>query len=244
MSDVDYKVALDIYNGPLDLLLYLIKKNEVDIFDIPICEITEQYLEYLNLFEKLDINIAGEFLVMAATLMLIKSRMLLPKEELLRQEDEEDPRLALVRQLIEYKRFKDAAHELYDRAEFQSMKYVPSSFCESPGQDGDGELLKEVDLWDLIGAFKKILRETGIGLSQTIINDDIPIEVYIRNLLERLKGNKLVSFFELFKNQKDRINIIGTFLAILELTRTGRIVIEQNQLFGDIYVSRREDVAA
>lgn len=241
---MEYKVELDIYSGPLDLLLYLIKKNEVDIYDIPIATITEQYLKHLDLLRDLDINIAGEFLVVAATLMLIKSRMLLPKEEIADDEDEEDPRMALVRQLIEYKRFKDAAGELSERAELQAMKYPPSYEFKLASDNGDGEPLKEIDLWDLFSAFKKVLAETGAGLTQTIVRDDISIEVYTRDLLSRLRGEKYISFLELFKDNKDRISIIGTFLAVLELTRIGRIVIEQNQLFGDIYIRLTEKEAA
>ena len=244
MDQTDYKVQLDIYSGPVDLLLYLIKKSEVDIYDIPIAEITEQYCAYLDLFQNLDINIAGEFLVMAATLMLIKSRMLLPKEEL-EQEGEEDPRLALVQQLIEYKRFKEMACELSERAEVQMQKYPPSlAYEEASDGGGNGEMLEEVDLWDIVSAFKKILDETGANMAQIIIKDDMPLQVYRERLLGRLAGDKLVSFFGLFSKRKEKAELIGTFLAILELARAGMILIEQNQLFGDIYLRLAEKEAA
>ena len=241
---MDYRVDLEIYSGPLDLLLYLIKKNELDIYDIPIAKITEQYLSHLDLLRDLDITIAGEFLVTAATLMLIKSRMLLPKEEISLDEEEEDPRLTLVRQLMDYKRFKDAASDLYERGEEQAMKYPPAMRACVAQEDDDGRLLQEVDLWDLISAFKRVLAETGADISTTIIRDDIPIQVYIKRLLERLTEGKYLSFFDMFKEDGDRINIIGTFLAVLELTRMGRILVEQNQLFGDIYLRLWEKEAA
>jgi len=241
---VNYKVDLDVYSGPLDLLLYLIKKNEVDIYDIPIAAVTEQYLEYLNLLRDLDINVAGEFLVMAATLMLIKSRMLLPREVISVDEDEEDPRMALVRQLMQYKRFRDAASDLSDRAEVQAMKHPPAFEAEVPSDDGDGKLLEEVDLWDLFSAFKRVLEETGAGVVETIVRDEVPIEVYINNLLALLAPEKYVSLFEIFKETKDRSDVIGTFLAVLELVRLGRILIEQNRLFSDIYLRLVEREAA
>jgi len=244
LDQTDYKVQLDIYSGPLDLLLYLIKKNEIDIYDIPIAEITEQYCAYLDLFQKLDLNVAGEFLVMAATLMLIKSRMLLPKEEL-GAEEEEDPRLALVQQLMEYKRFKEAACELSERAELQMQKFAPSFRYEGTEDDnGNGEILKEVDLWDIVSAFKKVLDDTGAAFAETIIKDDIPIQMYCRRVLARLASGKLVSFFDLFSDKKEKGEFIGTFLAILELARAGEIIIEQNKLFGDIYLRLADKEAA
>jgi segregation and condensation protein A len=241
---VEYTVELDIYSGPLDLLLYLIKKDEVDIYDIPISRITEQYLEYIELLRTFDINIAGEFLVMAATLMLIKSRMLLPKEEISLEEEEEDPRAALVRQLIQYKRFKEVAGELGERAELQALKYPRIPETDVASEEEDGPPLAEVDLWDLLSAFKKVLQATGADITQTIVRDDIPIEAYMRNILGRLSAQEFVSFFDMFRNEKDRIAVVGSLLAILELVRRGRLVIEQNQLFGDIYLKLCEKEAA
>ena len=150
----------------------------------------------------------------------------------------------LVRQLLEYKRFKDAASDLYERGEEQAMKYPPAMRACVAQEDDDGRLLQEVDLWDLISAFKRVLAETGADISTTIIRDDIPIQVYIKRLLERLTEGKYLSFFDMFKEDGDRINIIGTFLAVLELTRMGRILVEQNQLFGDIYLRLWEKEAA
>ncbi|NQT19142.1 MAG: segregation/condensation protein A [Planctomycetes bacterium] len=238
-----YNVELDIYRGPLDLLLYLIRQTEVDICDIPIAEITGQYLAYIDLMREVNITIAGEFVLMAATLMEIKSKMILPREELgaLEGEDAEDPRTELVRQLIQYKRFKDAARALEDADEEQSKKFPRPPLdkealgINEPRQDED--IFGDVGLWDLLTAFSKVLRETTLDQPHTILDTDKPLRYFMAIVLDSLREQGKVRFTELFVDTKDRGQVIGVFLAILELIRLRRAKVQQPQQFGEIYIS-------
>jgi segregation and condensation protein A len=236
----DYKVNLDIYSGPLDLLLYLIEESEVDICDIPIAKIVEQYLSYLEVLKSLDLNVAGDFLVMASTLMEIKSRMLLPQSELPPEEAEEDPRLELVRQLIEYKRFKEAARDLAYQAAERAKRF--SRVGEIWEQDAKARPLdKEVSLWDLIKAFGEILRQTTISTTARVVYDDTPIEVHMEEILHRLRTVTSLSFFEFFRDGQDKARIIGIFLALLELIKQRKLKATQSAAFSDIAVSLRTE---
>ncbi len=230
----DYLVDLDTFRGPLDLLLYLVKRDEVDIRDIPIARLVEQFKEYLNVLELIDVERAGDFLVMASTLVEIKSRMLLPRpEESAGPED--DPRMELVKQLVQYKRFKDAAAVLEARAEEQSQRLprqpvaLPASAAPPP--------LKPVELWDLVSAFGRLMRETLALQAQTIAIDETPLHVHMETILQRLREAKRLPFSALFTPPHTRGRLVGLFLAILELTKTRRIVPEQIDAFGDIWVS-------
>jgi len=234
----DYKVNLDIYSGPLDLLLYLIEESEVDIYDIPISRITEQYLVYLEVLQSLDLNVAGDFLVMASTLMEIKSRMLLPPSELPPEELEEDPRLELVRQLIEYKRFKEAARDLAAQAAERARRFARTGEIWEQ-EPKDKPLDKEVSLWDLIKAFGEILKQTTLATTARVVYDDTPVEVYMDEILHRLRAAAAVSFLEFFRGQMDKARIIGIFLAMLELIKQRKIKAEQAETFGDILIKLR-----
>lgn len=220
----DYKVALDVYNGPLDLLLFLIKRDELDIYDIPISRITEQYVAYVSLLKEIDPEAVGEFLVMAATLMEIKSRVLLPRPpaEEAEEEDLSDPRLTLVRQLLEYKKFKDAARGLERSALERSQRHERQpAMPEAPADAID---LESVDIWSLFEAFNRLLQQIGkTGAVHQVGVDDTPITLHaadIADALQRAGGQQ--RFDELFAG-RTRAEMIGLFLALLEMIRQRRI---------------------
>ena len=233
----EYRVNLDIYNGPLDLLLYLIRRDEVDIYDIPIARVTAQYVRYVDLLKELDANLAGEFLVMAATLMEIKTRMLLPAAPADQGEEAaelSDPRAELVRQLLEYKAFKDAAGELGDAAAEQAMRF-PRPHAPAPGT-GEVEL-EDVHVWNLVDAFAEVLK--GIGQAddkQEVIYDDTPIELHAADILDRLHRHGPVTFARIFEGRTARAEIVGLFMALLELVRVGKVLVGQDRNFGRIRV--------
>jgi len=232
----DYRVNLDVYNGPLDLLLYLIRREEVDIYDIPIARITEQYLGYVDMLGAMDPNLAGEFLVMAASLIEIKTRMLLPTAPIAEDEPgdlEIDPRAELVRQLLEYKAFKDAASDLRDAAEAQSQR-----FGRRPAQPDAAERevdLEDVQIWDLLDAFSNIIEAIGADKpAHQIIYDDTPIELHAEDILDRLGRDGPVTFRKIFEGRTERAQVLGLFLAILELVRIKKILARQDRNFGEI----------
>lgn len=232
----DYKVQLDSYSGPLDLLLYLIRRDEVDIYDIPIARVLDQYLQYVHVLEQLDPDAVGDFLVLAATLMEIKSRMLLPKPPPeVDDGDMLDPRSDLVRQLLAYKVFRDAAGELSERAEVQSRRF-PRPPLELP-QEGQHVEIEEVQIWDLLAAFNKLL--AAVGRQRTthdVIYDDTPITLHAADILDRLEREGPSLFFERIFEGRSRSEMIGLFLALLELIRQDRVRIEQEHAFGTISV--------
>jgi segregation and condensation protein A len=237
----DYRVQLDIYNGPLDLLLYLIRKDEVDIYDIPIARVTDQYIQYVTLLQQMDPNLAGEFLVMAAMLMEIKSRMLLPRAP----EEEEggesiDPRSELVRQLLEYKRFKDAAGWLADAAETQASKFPRVPVLPEAPNEID---LEDIHIWDLVEAFSRLLQATlgGVGMHE-VEKDDTPLALHQQDIVDRLQREGPMPFSRIFEGRTRRTEMIGLFLAMLELMRQGIIRIEQDEPFAEIYLFMKVDL--
>lgn len=241
----DYRVNLDIYNGPLDLLLYLIRRSEVDIYDIPIAEITRQYLQYIEVIRQMDINLAGEFLVMAATLLEIKSALLIPRGEAAEDQAEDnlaDPRLELVRQLLEYKKFKDAAGELHEAAEEQSQRFARSLADLDRLRDEEKQHEQELDLegvqiWDLFDAFSRLMQATLAGArGHEVIEDDTPVDVYEVDILDRAQREKTLTFEAIFKGCKYRTEMVGLFLALLELIRMKLVRIEQEHTFSPIYL--------
>lgn len=242
-SGTEYKVELEVFEGPLDLLLYLIKKDEVDIYDIPIERITTQYMEYLNLFKMLDLNIAGEFIVMAATLMLIKSRMLLPvedREEL--EEEEDDPRWDLVRQLVEYKKFKDAAAHLHELEFYQENVFSLGFENIMIEPDDPGLVLTDVSLFDLMTAFNNVLLNAKKETIGEIIRDTYSVADKIDTILNSIRTRSRLVFTEFFGSDASRNEIICTFLALLELIRLRHINVSQDMQFGDIIISRASGV--
>jgi segregation and condensation protein A len=232
---MDYRVDLETFRGPLDLLLYLVKRNEVDIRDIPIARITEQFQEHLNVIQLIDMEWAGEFLVMAATLLEIKARMLLPRAEEEGGDDHDDPRRELVRQLLEYKKFKEAAAQLEAQAE-QHLARLPRQAVEEVAQAGPPPL-RRVELWDLVSAFGRLLRETTALQPRQIVVDETPVHVLMEDILARLRQQPRLSLSELFTPPRTRGRLIGLFLAVLELIKGRRIAAEQPEPFGDVFVS-------
>jgi len=235
----DYKVKLEVFEGPLDLLLYLIKKEEVDIYDIPIERITTQYMEYLTLMQMLNLDVAGEFLVMAATLMYIKSRTLLPADQQMPDEDlndGEDPRWELIRQLVEYKKFKEAAAQLAQCAEQQANLFprtVPIAELISKGEVP----LAEVNIFDLISAFNEVLKKaSGKEEFREIIEEHFTVSDKIEELLFMLRDRAELVFREVFFQAKSRTEIVVTFLALLELIRLKRLRVTQDEPFSEIHI--------
>lgn len=235
----ELKLKLEVFEGPLDLLLYLIKKDEVDIYDIPIERITSQYMEYLGLMRMLDLDIAGDFLVMAATLLMIKSRMLLPPEERPELEPEEDdPRWDLIRKLVEYKKFKDAAGMLQNMESIQSNSFLRGAE-DIPLTTSSEVELDEVTIFDLISVFndalKRIQPDNLIG---EIVAERITVADKIEFLLARIKEEKNILFFKLFDHLTTRHEVICTFLALLELVRLHQVIARQDRHFGQIVIAK------
>ncbi|MBO8168304.1 MAG: segregation/condensation protein A [Thermoanaerobacteraceae bacterium] len=236
-----YKIKLDIFEGPFDLLFHLIEKNEIDIYDIPIAEITRQYLDYLYAMEQLDLEITSEFLVMAATLLSIKAKMLLPRQPQEDAEEEEgvDPREELVERLLEYKKYKQVAGYL-ERREKEAAKVYPREINveEVAAAFADDNPLEGVELTDLLDALVQVMARVKekepfarITREEITIRDKV---VQIQQELNRRKNGML--FSELFSKQASRVEIVVTFLALLELMRLGKVLARQSRNFGDIYL--------
>jgi len=236
-----YKVKLEIFEGPLDLLLYLIKKEELDIYDIPIAKITDQYLEYLEMMKLLDLDIAGEFIVMAATLMQIKSKLLLPPDETPQEEmEQEDPRTELVKRLLEYKRFKEAADELAAKEAVSSQLYSRKTE-EKPLLETEDSPFFEASIFDLLTAFSKILKEVPKETFYRVVKDEFTVGEKIHDIFHMLVNQPRIVFSKLFKEAKSKLEIIATFLAVLELIRLKEIVVVQQEAFSEIELIRNPD---
>jgi segregation and condensation protein A len=234
-------IKLQSFEGPLDLLVHLIKKHQVNVYDIPISLITKQYLEYLNLLQELNLDLASEFLVMAATLIHIKSRMLLPRPETAAGDpaDEEDPRDALVRRLLEHQTFKAAAEVLHDRETLRSAQWArPDSRIEAiAGDDYEPEI--EVDLFSLLSAFKLVLERVRERPPIAIPGEQISVETRIDQLLERLSETEACGFDDLFEGAATRPDLIVSFLAMLEMIRLKLIRVYQAGAGGPIRLYKR-----
>jgi segregation and condensation protein A len=244
-----YRVNLDIFAGPLDLLLYLVRKDEVEIYDIPIASVTKQYIEYIEMLGMFDIDVAGDFLVMAASLMEIKSAMLLPRVEADEEDqaDMNDPRAELVRQLLEYKKFKDAANLLDDSANERTEKFTrPDSIIMALKADSEPEIdFDEVSIWTLLEAFNDIMQATGRATSSyDHIKDDTPIDLYQIEVLHRLQSEGPLTFIDIFSGRTNRLVLVGLFLSMLELAKSQLIHLEQRQNSEEIYVRSTTDEPA
>jgi segregation and condensation protein A len=242
-----YRVQIEEFEGPLDLLLHLIKKNEVDIYNIPIAAITRQYLEYMDLLKELNLDIAGEFLVMAATLLQIKSRMLLPVTQEDEEAEAEDPRAELVRRLLEYQRYRDASYLLSSRnllgrdvfaRKFDSPELAELVLKEEPA---------EVELFDLIEAFQRVLARVSVDTFHDVVADGISIAERISQVLSLLHEVKTICFDALFADGMTRDLLVVTFLSILELCKLKLIRITQAESLGSIWLtsnSKDDDLPA
>lgn len=240
----DFAIRLPAFEGPLDLLLYLIRRNEVDIYDIPIIGVTQQYIEILDSMDDLDLEIAGEFFVMAATLMYIKSRMLLPKKDQGANQDVEDddidPRWELVQQLLEYKKFKEASSEI-EQLILNSNDLI-ARIGPKEALDAVERPLKPVERVDLWNTFNQVLRRLAERIQEGEINaEQVTVSDRMEFVLIRLKSQPSFLFSELFESTTTITTIVATFLAVLELCRLGEILIQQDCAFADIRCERGTD---
>lgn len=235
--EIPYEVKLDAFTGPLDLLLHLIRKHEIDIYDIPVSLITQQYIEYLQLMKELNLSFAGDFLVMAATLVQIKSRMLLPQEaEAISEEEEgEDPRSELVRRLVEYQQFKEVAGQLSDREKFWRDMFQRESVHVPQVKE---VLMDDVSMFDLLEALQEVVVRTETQVVVDITPETLTVQDRINGIVERLEVHPDLTFTELFDDASTRLDVIVTFLALLELVRMKLVRIFQGDFFGPIRISR------
>ncbi len=236
---MSYEIRIDKFEGPLDLLLHLIKKNEMDIYDIQVAEITGQYLTILDTMKDLNLDVAGEFLLMAATLLHIKSKFLLPPSEDDELDDDEiDPRAELVRRLLEYQKYKDAGNKLDERPrlsrEVFARKFHSPELAKLAEQD-DGEML-EVGLFELVEAFQRLLKETSDPAIHEVTAEQISVSDRINAILTLLSGRKDLGFNEIFAEKPERQMVIVTFLAMLELVRLRLVRLMQNDRCGNIWL--------
>jgi segregation and condensation protein A len=237
LAKTPYKIKLEVFEGPLDLLLYLIKKDEIDIYDIPIAYITEEYLKYVKAIQELDIDLAGEFLVMAATLIHIKSKMLLPvtTNENNELEEFEDPRQELVNRLLEHKKFKSAAEVLWSRAEIEQ-----AVFTRAPLETDKENPEVAATIFDLVSMFKKALERKKEEIQVEIANDKITLTQKIIEIKTLITLNEQISVSELFDKAKSRMEIVIIFLAVLELTKESIIGLVQTETFGELIATRKD----
>lgn len=244
----NYRVNLDIFSGPLDLLLYLVRKEEVDIYDISIARITAEYMRYVEVLKILNMELAGDFLVMAATLIEIKSAMLLPADEIGSVDEDEavDPRRELIRQLLEYKKFKDAANMLRSSSDIQAQRYQRSDVILTQLSDEkEPEVdMEQLSIWDLLSAFDTVMKSIGTVMDISHISDDTPIDLYQIEILHRLQSEGAMSFERIFEGKKNKLVMIGLFLGILELVREKLITAEQSDGTGAIYLRSLTDIPA
>jgi segregation and condensation protein A len=234
-----FPVRLVNFEGPLDLLLHLIKRHELSIYDIPITLITTQYIEYIDLMQEMNLDVAGEFLVMAATLIHIKSRMLLPRPDPAQEDPEEDPREALMRRLLEHQKFKAAAELLHERETLRSAQWTrpDGPIAEMVGEAPEPEI--EIDLFSLITAFKNVVERSKARPKVYLPGEQIPIEERIEQLLSRLSETEACGFEELFEDIQTRAGLVVTFLALLEMIRLKLIRVFQTNVVGPIRIYKR-----
>ena len=232
---MEYGIKLEIFEGPMDLLLHLIQKSDLDIYDIPISKITSEYIAYLNLMKEMNLDVAGDFLIMAATLMRIKSKMLLPVYGEEEDEELDDPRDEITKRLLEYKKFKEASKVLKTNLEKQKDVF----FRKTQPEFIDEDFGINVSLFDLMDAFRKVL-EYAKKSSKEIIKEEFTIEEKIRIILSLLEGKKFISFYSIFLKDESRYSVIITFLALLELIKIGQISVRQNEAFSEIRIYRKE----
>lgn len=246
---MSYRLQLDVFDGPFDLLLYLIKRDEIDIYDIPIAKILDEFLEYVQIIKELDLEVAGDFILMASTLMHIKSRMLLPKESLALEEGEEaDPRAELVRRLLEYRRFKEVAETLgcyedHQRQVFWRHGAKPSEEELAAAPEPEVEF-QEVHLFDLLAAFKQVLAFAKPETLREINREEIKTSQKINEILDLLEESDQIDFTKLLRQQAGRVAMISVILALLELARLKAIAIMQERHFGAIFIRRVDEFTA
>ncbi len=235
-ESTSYSVRLEKFEGPLDLLLYLIRKNEIDIYDIPIARITSQYLEYINLMRMLDLDVAGEFIMMAATLIRVKARLLLPRQT---DDFEEDPREELILALLEYKKFREASGILHSRETKERDILKRSDFSIVDTSPSEAFVL-EATVFDLLTAFKRVMEDYGREAQHHVRREDVKVEEQMERIIEMLEGTDGIEFDEIFLERPFRLLLIVTFIAVLELIKQNRIFARQSVDFGGIRIYIRE----
>jgi len=232
-----FRVDLDLFSGPLDLLCYLVRKHELDILDIPIARVIEQYLEMLAVIEQIDVNAVGDFLELVSRLMEIKSRLVLPRHEEEEEHEIEDPRHDLVERLLEYKKYKDAANMLDQRGRQWRQQFARRASDLPDRIIGPADQpIQDVELWDLVSAFGRVMRASAAAQPSSIRSEEIPIEVYMEQIRGRLSETPRLAFDDLFDDDMTRMQLVSMFLALLELIRHKRAQVEQQDLFGAIWV--------
>jgi len=237
-----FRAELEVFSGPLDLLLHLIRQEEVDIFEVPLACITDRYLAAVRTMEFFDINVAAEFLLVAATLMEIKSRTLLPPDPTAEEDEEDDAGVELVRRLLEYKEFREAADHLGERVKAQSEKFprprahLPEEETREPERE---TLLAELAVWDLMAAFAEVVEQTRLSPGTRVIHSDVPLSVYIDEVLQTMRlAQGPVDFVDFFRSESTRPRIVGVFLALLELYRRRLILVVETD--GALQVALRD----
>ncbi|MCH2595764.1 MAG: segregation/condensation protein A [Pirellulales bacterium] len=231
-----------MFSGPMDLMWYLVRKHELDILDIPIALVTQQYLEMLAVLEQVDVNSVGDFLELASRLMEIKSKLMLPRQEDETEEEIEDPRQDIVQRLLEYKRYKDAASMLEDRSREWQLRFsrrvndLPSRTIDQSQQP-----IQEVEMWDLVSAFARVMRDSDSVQPSAIRYDDTPIDVYMEQIRQRLTSESRIAFTSLFEEGMIKSQMVGIFLAVLELIRHHQVQVDQTELFGEIWILLEPD---
>ncbi len=239
---MSYKIKLEVFEGPLDLLIYLIKKNDIDVTNIPIAKVTEQYMQYIEMMKMLDLDIVGDFLVMAATLMQIKSRMLLPPDPSEVQAGE-DPRDELVRRLQEYQRFQEIAQELQDKEKFRKDLFSRIIDIEQMNKlrEESKEVFFEANLFDLINALNDALNKKPEEVIHEIVKEEFTVEQKIHEILHLLLKESSILLATLFGKCRDKLEIIVTFMSVLELIRLKEVIVVQKKVFGEIEILRNRD---
>ena len=239
---MQFRVQLDMFSGPMDLMWYLVRKHELDILDIPIALVTQQYLEMLAVLEQVDVNSVGDFLELASRLMEIKSKLMLPRQEDETEEEIEDPRQDIVQRLLEYKRYKDAASMLEARRREWQLRFsrrvndLPSRTIDQSQQP-----IQEVEMWDLVSAFARVMRDSDSVQPSAIRYDDTPIDVYMEQIRQRLTSESRIAFTSLFEEGMIKSQMVGIFLAVLELIRHHQVQVDQTELFGEIWILLEPD---
>lgn len=242
---MNFRVEIPIYRGPLDLLLYLVRKHELDIVDIPIAQVTQQYLQYLDILKAMDVNSVADFLEMASTLIEIKSKLVLPQQEAADEETIDDPREQLVERLLEYKRFKDAASLLDDQGRHWQRRFHRMADDLPPRRiDPADQPINEVELWDLVSALNRLLRDNKAVQPTNIVYDDTPIRVHMKYVHGRIVAEEKVRFHTLFSQDATKTRIIGIFLALLELIRHYNVLAHQEDGTTDIWITAGEGFQA
>jgi segregation and condensation protein A len=243
----EYRVSLDVFGGPMDLLLYLVRRNEVEIVEVPLARIAAQFLEFLEVLEFLDIDLAAEFVATASALVELKSRVVLPRQDEPELEAplDDEPRSDLVEKLLQYRKLREAAKALEEQAALWQERY-PRLSDERPRQERDlaGDRIKEVELWDLVNALARVLRRGVAEENSPVRNDETPLAAYIEQVADRVRREGCVAFSKLFEAGAPRSVIIGVFLSILELLRHHGFRAEQTAEYGEIWIRPPADAAA